>query len=61
MTLVELDLPLVQLVILWPFITNVMVAIINAMIIILFDTNTSSNHAFWAIRFQFKILLNIAR
>jgi len=61
MTIVELDLPLLQLVILWPLVTNVMVAIRNAMIIIVFDTNTSSNRAFWASKFLFKILLNIAR
>jgi hypothetical protein len=61
MTIVESDSPLLQLVILWPLVTNVMVAIINAMIIIVFDTNTSSNCALWVTRFQFKILLNIAR
>ncbi len=61
MTIVELDSPLLQLVMLWPLVTNVVVAIINAMIIIEFDTNTSSNRAFSATRFQFKFVLNIAR
>jgi hypothetical protein len=51
MTIVELDSPFLQLVILWPLVTNVVVAIINAIIIIVFDTNTSSNRALWATRF----------
>jgi hypothetical protein len=54
MTIVELDLPLLQLVILWPLVTNVMVAIRNAMIIIVFDTNTSSNRACWPVNSNLK-------